>query len=116
MYAEHDVMYDIRIGDTNMDTKNIMISYDVTNDIMAHLTDISLRSNIMGYIIAYIQVLAEPWLVLPAVSFHREICSETFINPFMNWLVESPEPCTRPGRRITGVDGHNGHIVPRWKS
>ncbi len=27
MYAEHDVMYDIRIGDTNMDDKNIMISY-----------------------------------------------------------------------------------------
>jgi hypothetical protein len=55
-----------------------MMSLQFTYDVMPHLTDII--SNIMGYIMVYILIQAEPWLVLPSVSIAKSVL-KTFKNP-----------------------------------
>jgi hypothetical protein len=45
---------------------------------MPHLNDI--KSKILGYIIAYIPVLAEPWSVLPAVTIAKSVRKRLLIH------------------------------------
>ncbi len=89
MYAQHDIMYDIMIANTN-----IMIPF--TYDIMPFMTDI--MSNIIGYIIAYITILAEPWLVLPAVSIAKFVHLKTVSQVAGTMHSEEGCRCQQPRR------------------
>ena len=67
MYAEYDIICYIMIVYTNImdDIRFITLWY------YSSFTWTDIRLNSMGYIIAYIHVRAETWLVMPAVSIAK---------------------------------------------
>jgi hypothetical protein len=110
MYAEHDIMYNIILGYSNIIDDHIIYT---ACDIMPHLTEI--RLNIMGYIIAYIPVRAEPWLVLPAVLMVKSARKHFLIHLKLVSPVQSPELCAgHPCALISPSPAPGGGLAAGW--